>query len=184
MVAPDQIRRHAMSYGACKYDVTVHDSPLSAAALRRWLHGRGAVLFSHADDFAAYGFESDRWLVHVQEAFAAADVRPLALADRHEAGWVTEVGGCTTTLALDEIQRYPVARESSEEALRNAAFEPAARFVMTLDAGLRLRRTFVYTQRDRLPSPMDLAALAREARDSSLNGPTIVRNRPATPCRR
>jgi hypothetical protein len=120
----------------------------------------------------------------VYEAFAAADVRPLALADRQEAGWVTEVGGCTTTLALDEIQRYPVARDSSEEFQRNAAFERSARFVMTLDAGLRLRRTFVYAQRDRLPSPMDLAALAREVRDGSFNVQAAARNTPAIPCRR
>ena len=122
--------------------------------------------------------------MHVLEAFAAADIRPLALADRQEAGWVTEVGGRTTTLALDEIQRYPVARDSREEQLRSAAFDQSARFVMTLDTGLRLRRTFVYTQRDRLPSPMDLAALAREVRDSSFNGWAGVRNRPAIPCRR
>ena len=173
-----------MSYAALKYEASAPDSPLPAAALRRWLHGRWALLFSHADDFAAYGFESDRWLIHVYEAFAAADVRPLALADRQEAGWVTEVGGCTTTLALDEIQRYPVARDSSEEFQRNAAFERSARFVMTLDAGLRLRRTFVYAQRDRLPSPMDLAALAREVRDGSFTVQAVARNRPAIPCRR
>ncbi len=173
-----------MSNAALKFDVTAPGVRLPAIPLRRWLNGRWALLFSHADDFAAYGFESDRWLVHVQEAFAAADIRPLALADRQEAGWVTEVGGCTTTLALDEIQRYPVVRDSREEALRSAAFDPTARFVMTLDSGLRLRRTFVYSQRDRLPSPLDLAVLAREARDSWLNARTSARNRPAIPCRR
>ena len=173
-----------MSYAALKYDLSAPAAPLAAPALRRWLHGRWALLFSHADDFAAYGFESDRWLVHVQEAFAAADVRPLALADRQEAGWVTEVGGCTTILALDEIQRYPVARDSREAVLRSAAFDHSARFVMTLDPGLRLRRTFVYTQRDRLPSPMDLAVLAREVRDGSFNRWTAARDRPAIPCRR
>ena len=173
-----------MSYAALKYDVTAADSPLAAPALRRWPHGRWALLFSHADDFAAYGFESDRWLVHVQEAFAAADIRPLTLADRQETSWVTEVGGCITSLALDEIQRYPVARDSREEQLRSAAFDGSTRFVMTLDTGLRLRRTFVYTQRDRLPSPMDLAALAREVRDGSFNGWTAARSRPAIPCRR
>lgn len=154
-----------MSYAALKYDVSAPDSPLPAAALRRWLHGRWALLFSHADDFAVYGFESDRWLVHVQEAFAAADIRPLALADRQEASWVTEVGGCTTTLALDR----------------------SARFVMTLDASLRPRRTFIYTPRDRLPSPMDLAARAREVRDHALidlTDLTAFRNRPAIPCLR
>ena len=164
----------ALKYDASVPNSTVTEGALPAVELRRWLRGRWALLFSHPDDFASYGFESDRWLVHVQEAFTASDIRPLAIAGRHEAGWVTEVGGCTTTLALDEIQRYPVARASREEALRIAAFGPDARFVMTLDASLRLRRTFVYTQRDKLPSPIDLARLSR----------TIRRDRPAIPCRR
>ena len=98
-----------VALAALKYDLSIPsvsapETPLPAIALRRWLHGRWALLFSHPDAFASYGFESDRWLVHVQEAFAAADLRPLAIAGPHEAGWVTEVGGCTTTLALDEIQ--------------------------------------------------------------------------------
>ncbi|HEY7642496.1 MAG TPA: hypothetical protein VH814_22375 [Steroidobacteraceae bacterium] len=178
---------------ALTYDVTVPnetaaEGPLSALALRRWLHGRWALLFSHPDDFAAYGFESDRWLVHVEEAFAATDIRPLALVGRHETGWVTAVGGSTTTLALDEIQRYPVARDSREETLRSAAFEASARFVMTLDAALRLRRTFVYTRPDRLPSPMDLAVLAQEAREGARKASAYRhgagRNTPAIPCRR
>jgi alkyl hydroperoxide reductase subunit AhpC len=169
---------------ALKYDVIVPEGTLPAVALRRWLHGRWALLFSHPDDFAAYGFESDRWLVHVQEAFAATDIRPLALAGDHEAGWVTEVGGCSTSLALDEIQRYPVARDSREEALRIAAFEPATRFVMTLDAALRLRRTFVYSQSDRLPSPMDLAVLAKGLREGATSRHRGGRSTPAIPCRR
>jgi hypothetical protein len=169
---------------ALKYDVIVPEGSLPAVALRRWLHGRWALLFSHPDDFAAYGFESDRWLVHVQEAFAATDIRPLALAGDHEAGWVTEVGGCTTSLALDEIQRYPVARASREEALRIAAFEPATRFVMTLDAALRLRRTFVYTKSDRVPSPMDLAVLAKGLREGAMTRHRAGRSTPAIPCRR
>jgi alkyl hydroperoxide reductase subunit AhpC len=174
---------------AAKFDLTVAEAtvaegPLSAIALRRWLHGRWALLFSHPDDFAAYGFEADRWLVHVEEAFAATDIRPLALAGDHEASWVREVGGCTTSLALDEIQRYPVARDSREEALRNVAFEPATRFVMTLDSSLRLRRTFVYTSADRLPSPMDLAVIAKGLRDGSRSRHAAGRNTPAIPCRR
>jgi hypothetical protein len=88
-------------------------------------------------------------------------------------------------MGLDEIQRYPVARDSREEALRVAAFDPAARFVMTLDSALRLRRTFVYMQRDRLPSPMDLAALAKGVRDGFIaNRGAIFPNTPAIPCPR
>lgn len=152
---------------ALKYEVIVPGGPFPAVALRRWLRGRWALLFSHPDDFAAYGFETDRWLVHVREAFAATDIRPLALAGRHAAGWITEVGGCTTSLQLDDIQRHPLAR-----------------FVMTLDAALRVRRTFVYTKQDRLPSPMDLAALARGVRDSVSSTRAIARNTTATLCRR
>jgi hypothetical protein len=152
-----------MSYAALKYQANPPDPALPAAAVRRWLHGRWALLFSHPDDFAAYGFESDRWLVHVQEAFAATDIRPLALAGRNETNWVLDVGGCL---------------------MRSTAFDVTARSVMTLDASLRLRRTFVYTQHDRLPSPMDLAALAREVRDSSRLTPVAARGTPAIPCRR
>jgi hypothetical protein len=152
-----------MSYAALKYEVNPPDWALPAAAVRRWLHGRWALLFSHPDDFAAYGFESDRWLVHVQEAFAATDIRPLALAGRNETNWVLDVGGCL---------------------MRSTAFDVAARSVMTLDASLRLRRTFVYTQHDRLPSPMDLAVLAREVRDSSRLTPVVAGGTPAIPCRR
>jgi hypothetical protein len=174
----------ALKYDASVPDAIVPEGTLPAVALRRWLNGRWTLLFSHPDDFAAYGFESDRWLVHVEEAFAATDIRPLALAGRHETGWVTAVGGCTTSLALDEIQRYPVARESREEALRSAAFEPATRFVMTLDAALRLRRTFVYAQQDRLPSPMDLAVIAKGLRDGARVRHGAARNTLAIPCRR
>jgi hypothetical protein len=174
----------ALTYDANVPDANVQEGPLPAVALRRWLHGRWALLFSHPDDFAAYGFESDRWLVHVEEAFAATDIRPLALAGRHETGWVSAVGGCTTSLALDEIQRYPVARDSREEALRSAAFAPATRFVMTLDAALRLRRTFVYTLQDRLASPMDLAVIAQGVRDGSRARHAASANTLAIPCRR
>ena len=175
----------ALKYDRSVPDAIAQDAASPAVALRRWLHGRWALLFSHPDDFAAYGFESDRWLVHVEEAFAATDIRPLALAGRHETGWVSAVSGCTTSLELDEIQRYPVARESREEALRSAAFEPSSRFVMTLDAALRLRRTFVYTQQDRLPSPMDLAVIAKGLRDGAKDRHAAAsRNTPAIPCRR
>jgi len=116
-----------------------------AAALeyRQW-----ALLFSHPDDFASYGFEADRWLVHVREAFAATGVRPLALAataGSSTADWVTQVGG------------------SSCAGLR-AAIADGRRFVITLDDSWRPRRTFFYTRRDRLPSPMDLAVAAERLR--------------------
>jgi hypothetical protein len=134
-----------MSMLALKHDdVSV---PLPIASLRRWLHGQWALLFSHPDDFASYGFESDRWLVHVREAFAATGVRPLALAAATTslaADWITHAGGCAIG-PIDEI-------------------DDRRRFVITLDDSLRARRTFFYTPQDRLPSPMDLAVAAERLR--------------------
>jgi hypothetical protein len=134
------------------------------ASLGRWLHGQWALLFSHPDDFASYGFEADRWLVHVRESFAATGVRPLALAATATslaADWIIDAGGCVTG-PIDEIQRYPVARDP--HAGLRAALDDSRRFVITLDDSLRPRRTFFYTRQDRLPSPMDLAAAAERLR--------------------
>jgi hypothetical protein len=136
---------------ALEYHRTYDDgrAPLPVASLRRWLHGHWALLFSHPDDFASYGFESDRWLVHVREAFAATGVRPLALAAAQTtlaADWITAAGG-RTAAAIGEIE-----------------LAHCRRFVITLDDSLRARRTFYYTLQDRLPSPMDLAVAAGRLR--------------------
>jgi hypothetical protein len=133
---------------ALRYSHTYDDgSAVPIASLGRWLHGRWALLFSHPDDFASYGFESDRWLVHVREAFAVTGVRPLALAATATSvapGWITEAGGCATG-PIDGL-------------------DEGRRFVMTLDDALRRRRTLYYTRQDRLPSPMDLAVAAERLR--------------------
>lgn len=45
----------ALKYDASVPDAIVPEGTLPAAALRRWLHGRWALLFSHPDDFAGAG---------------------------------------------------------------------------------------------------------------------------------
>lgn len=162
-----------MALGALKHEVVSVDGavdwPLPVTALRRWLHGSWALLFSHADDFACYGFEADRWLAHVREAFAGTRVRPLALTSSKvscSSGWVGEVGGCSTRIHIDETQRYPVSRDANEHALSTAILNAGTRFVMILDDSLRLRRTFAYTTQDQLPSPIDLVAMAETLRNS------------------
>jgi hypothetical protein len=140
-------------------------SALALSAVRKWLHGSWALLFSHADDFASYGFETDRWLMMVRDAFAASEVRPLALAHstKHSANWVTEVGG---RIATYDTRRYPVLRDTSQQVLCEAIMQAGSRFVMILDDALRLRRTFAYDTHDRLPSPIDLVAMAAKLRSA------------------
>jgi hypothetical protein len=118
--------------------------------LRKWLRGRWALVFSHPDDFANYGFEADRWIDQVKEAFAADSIAAVAISTRapgDHVGWITAVGGCfISQRTFDSI----VSRCS-----------PERRFVMALDAELQLHRTFLYSGGDRVPSPIGLAAWAR-----------------------
>lgn len=145
-------------------------SALPINSLRKWLNGSWALLFSHADDFAAYGFEADRWLMMLHDAFASADVRPLALASNssHSAGWVTEVGGRVAVLPADDTRRYPLLRDAYQHILCEAVRETGSRFVMILDDALRLRRTFTYGMQDRLPSPIDFIAMAEKLRSAGV----------------
>lgn len=142
-----------------------HHGMLALHSVRKWLHGHWALLFSHADDFASYGFEADRWLMMVRGACGAADVRPLALAGTsHGTSWVTAVGGRLAALPMDDTRRYPRLRDANEQQLSEAIEQAESRFVMILDDALRLRRTFAYRAGDRLPSPIDLVAMASKLR--------------------
>lgn len=117
--------------------------------LRKWLRGRWGLLFSHPDDFATYGFEVDRWIQQVKETFQAESIASLAVGRRaagDRSGWIVASGGCfISQRTFDSI----------------VDCRPERRFVMVLDDELRLRRTFLYSQADRLPSPIDLATWAR-----------------------
>jgi hypothetical protein len=118
--------------------------------LRKWLRGRWALVFSHPDDFANYGFEADRWIDQVKEAFDADSIAAVAISSRapgDHAGWIPDVGGCfISQRTFDSI----VFRCSSGK-----------RFVMVLDHALHLRRTFLYSGGDRVPSAIGLASWAR-----------------------
>lgn len=118
---------------------------MSTASLRRLLNGSWAVLFSHPDDFACYGFEFDRWVEEVREAFSAASVRPLALQSAIRGGysWISDVGGAL------------VGRPAAW--LLGGA---SSRFVVMLDDLFWPRRTFRYEPGGQLPSPIEFAAAA------------------------
>ena len=118
--------------------------------LRKWLRGRWALVFSHPDDFANYGFEADRWVDQVKEAFAADSIAAVAISTRSpgdHAGWITAVGGCF------------ISQRTFDSVVSHCS--PGRRFVMVLDDALQLRRTFLYSGADRVPSPIGLAAWAR-----------------------
>lgn len=137
---------------------------LAPFVLKRWLRGRWAVLFSHPDDFANYGFEADRWIAQVKEAFHAESVAALAVSPRaagDDAGWIAAVGGCSISPRTFDS----VVVHSGALAHRN----PERRCVLILDDELRVRRTFVYEGTGRVPSPIGLASLAAACRVRALS---------------
>lgn len=156
-----------------RLDETFKDRPITAlpvSSLRTWLQGKWALLLSHADDFACYDLESDRWLVVLRQTLAAAGVRPLGLSSRKalpRSSWVADVGGSYTTPFLEGPRRRADPCDLNACALRDAVSRSSSRFVMIIDESLRLRRTFVYKPQDHLPSLLDLAAMAGKLRRMS-----------------
>ena len=143
-------------------DIFAH--PMS---LRSWLAGDWGLLFSHADDFAHYDMETDRWVVLIREAFEAARLRPLGLERHPNAalhGWIAEVNGGVRSVTLAERRYWPHIADFRPHALREAVQRSRSRFVMIVDEELQLRRTLFYSPGGQLPSLFELIALAEKAR--------------------
>lgn len=167
----------AHAYSACH--IEPHIGPaIGIASLRGWLHGSWGLLFSHADDFASYGFEADRWLVHVRDAFESAAVRPIALMSCDKEyfdedllqTWIADVDGGALALRRADVRRLSARLQERERTLFSAIVSATARFVMIVDESLHLRRTFAYSPGDRLPSPIELATMAARLRSAQSEG--------------
>ncbi len=150
-------------------ETPVHEQ-LTVATLRDWLQGRWALLFSHPHDFASYGFEMDRWIVHVQETFAAARVSALALAkgDDLEGTWVEVIGGAQLAIRWSDAHRIGGVMQARERTLVSTVINQQSRFVLIADESLRPRRTYAYSACDRLASPIELAWMAQRLRERSV----------------
>jgi hypothetical protein len=128
--------------------------------LKKWLRGRWALVFSHPDDFANYGFEADRWIGQVKQALDTGSIAALAISNRApggDAGWITAVGGCF----ISQRTFDSIIRDCGDASAYRST---GRRFVMVLDDALQLRRTFLYSDAASLPSPIGLASLAASCR--------------------
>jgi hypothetical protein len=144
-------------------------SPSSPDQLRRWLAGRWALLFSHPDDFANYGFETDRWLVYLQSAFDSLRLRPIAIGYDDGSGWVSQTGGrFIPNYEISEL--VPQLRSCTQPKAGQSAAE---HFVTILDATARARRTMLYSPSGEIPSVIELAHTAAHLRERSV--PASVR---------
>ncbi len=156
-----------MAAVAATFSDFVRDDLLTVATLRDWMQGRWALVFSHADDFASDGFEMDRWLVHVGQAFATAGLSPVAIARDGSAGssWIPRVGGADMIIRWSDAHRAGGSMCTRERSLLSTILGQANRFVLTVDESLRPRLTYAYSPGDRLPSPIDLVWMAHRTRE-------------------
>jgi alkyl hydroperoxide reductase subunit AhpC len=141
-----------------------------APSLCAWLRGDWALLFSHPDDFAQYDVEADRWLVLLQQTFTDARTRAIAIAsDAHShQGWLSHINAGCTRVRLTAASPWSHIVDFRSRALRKAIACTETRFVMIIDASLRLRRTFAYSRHDRVPSVFDLIEMAVRVRERSV----------------
>jgi hypothetical protein len=156
------------STSARRYRTHQSHGSLPQLLLKSWLRGRWALLFSHPDDFASYGFEADRWLEQVRAAFDAESIAALAISGRpagDDTGWIATIGGrCISHRTFGGIASHAGWRQCSEDEFQLAEGSFDQHFVMVLDAELKLRRTFLYSPTDQVPSPMSLASAAAVCR--------------------
>lgn len=143
--------------------------PPSSDELHDWLAGRWALLFSHPDDFASYGFEADRWLVYLRSAFDSLRLRPIAVGYDDGSGWISQIGGrFIAGYEVDELvpQLRSCTRSKSGE-------RSAEHFVTILDGSAHARRTTLYRPGSETPSIIELVQTAAHLRERGV--PTSVR---------
>ncbi|HEY0682088.1 MAG TPA: hypothetical protein VGD45_07150 [Steroidobacter sp.] len=138
-----------LDYGTCAFDAMTSSDPL-----RRWLEGRWALLFSHPEDFGGAGFEADRWLVYVRDAFVSQRLRPIGIGIGYGDGadWISQAGG-----------RF-IPRHVANDLLPSEAQRTSDHFVTILDDTLRARRTLLYKPGNDVPCAIDLAHTAAHLR--------------------
>lgn len=143
----------------------------STVALRTWLAGHWAILFSHPDDFDREQLERDRWLSVLSRTFSAHGLRAMGLTGPgHDGrmtlqGWLAALGnGCAAVLSTAPPAQGALL-DSRTSALRAEIARSGPRFAMIIDADLRCRRTLHYRAPVDLPSPIDLVGWAVALRD-------------------
>ncbi|HUN70869.1 MAG TPA: hypothetical protein VMU52_01065 [Steroidobacteraceae bacterium] len=139
-------------------------------ALRAWLAGRWAILFSHPGDFARQEMEMDRWLAVLGGSFETCAVAPVALARAglvHDDSWLGSLAALDRRSAAVLALEPPPAgslMEMSAITLRVDIARGGPRFAMIIDPGARCRRTLSYRPPVQLPSPLDLIGWAAALR--------------------
>jgi hypothetical protein len=130
------------------------------------------IIFTNPEDFVPLDLESDRWLVIIRSAFLERNIQPLGLASSTpnlDYNWTDRLSWSSNTDVLKNVARQTsLFSELRKEAPDGDFSRLRRRFVLIVDGKLRNRRTFAYTTRLHLPSPLDILHWADSLRSSEL----------------
>lgn len=155
----------------------------SAVALRTWLGGHWAILFSHPDDFDRQQLERDRWLSVVSRTFGTHGLRAIGLSgcacNVRTHGWLAELGNSCAAVLSIAPPPHGAPVDSRASALRAEIARSGPRFAMIIDGDLCCRRTMHYRVPIDLPSPLELAgwAVALQGRQEAVSDTSACTSR-------
>ena len=146
--------------------------PSTSQSSYRMRHACWRIIFTNPEDFVPLDLEVDRWLVVVRSAFLERNIQPLGLASptpNSDYNWTDRLTSNSNTEALKRaVQQTTLFSDLIKEFPDEDFSLLRKRFVLIVDGKLRNRRTFAYTTRLHLPSPLDILYWADSLRASEL----------------
>ena len=158
------------SSSCVELDYATH--PSTSQASYRMRHACWRIIFTNPEDFVPLDLEIDRWLVIVRSAFLERNIQPLGLASstpNSDYNWTDRLTWNSNTEALkstvQQTTRFGYLRKEFPDGDSSLLRK---RSVLIVDGKFRIRRTFAYTTRLHLPSPLDILHWADSLRKREL----------------
>jgi len=156
---------------ASRIELSYAAHPSTSQLSYRMRHACWRIIFTNPEDFVPLDLEVDRWFVVVRSEFLERNIQPLGLASptpNSEYNWTDRLTWNSNTEVLKCVQRTTPFSDLSKEFPDGDFSLLRKRFVLIVDGKLRNRRTFAYTTRLHLPSPLDFLYWADSLRTSEL----------------
>jgi len=146
--------------------------PSTSQSYYRMWDGCWRIIFTNPEDFVPLDLEIDRWLVVIRSAFLERNIQPLGLASSTpnlDYNWTDQLSWSSNADVFESVvQQTTLFSDRMKGSSDGDLPLLRKRFVLIVDGKLRNRRTFAYTTRLHLPSPLDILYWADALRSSEL----------------